>query len=366
MTKTEFDPYLTGVEALHSSEIDARINELQPSVAYYGEIPDGAQTALRQNYPAIEVPDDGGITKYSVLVSGDLKTAKTVLIRSMSWSDHPGRGFEALREALIADPSSGLAVVGVSFPGAGFSSEPMTAKQKDELKSPRGFEYIGRQQWQAIEMALSNELRRATPELNSAQVNHKISEFEFVLAGHSQGASNSVGLFQSAPEDIHISSLGLVEDVAMEAQGWLKFRRAFLTRGSTKFPDYTAANPYNQYPELGPDWRATGLVKNVITRPASHVGAVVEAMRAGTDMDKVVRTMQERDVQSLAITLANGSLGLGSVDAAKAAAELFNRTSKLMHLSDSVLARTVVWDGHYHAAMENLANSQQTFRSFAR
>jgi len=60
---------------------------------------------LAQQYPAIEVKDDSGTAKYSLLISGDLANAKKLVVRPMSWSDHPGRGFEALREALIADPS---------------------------------------------------------------------------------------------------------------------------------------------------------------------------------------------------------------------------------------------------------------------
>jgi hypothetical protein len=88
-------------------------------------------------------------------------------------------------------------------------------------------------------------------------------------------------------------------------------------------------------------------------------------MRVGTDMDRIISAIQDREIKSLAITMANGSLGLASVDAARAEAEVLNRTAVTMHLADSILARTVVWPGHYHPVMENLANVQHVFRGFA-
>lgn len=361
--KADFQPYIDGARRLLAEDVDAHVERLQLHIAYYGEMPQGTETSFRENHPAIEVQDDSGVYKYSVLISGDLLGAKKVLVRPMSWSDHPGRGFEALREALVADPDQHLAVVGVSFPGSGFSSQRMTIKQRESLNKGRGFEYIGAQQWQAVKRAMLAELvARGMP---PAAAEQKFNTYNYILAGHSQGAANSVGLFQSAPDQVKVESLGLVEDVAIEAQGWLKFRIAFLRKGMAKFPAYTKVNPYNQYPELGPDWRTQGLVKNVATRPASHIGAMAEAMRGGGDVQKVVTTMLERDVQSLAITLANGSEGLASASVAQAEAELFNKVAKVLKLSDSILAKSIVWPGHYHAAMENLANAQATFRSIA-
>ncbi|HET9850751.1 MAG TPA: hypothetical protein VFP35_03990 [Candidatus Saccharimonadales bacterium] len=127
----QFQPYIDGAKPLLGEEIDRKV--AQTSVVYYGEMPDGLETIARENHPAIEVEDTSGNSKYSVLISGDLASAKTVLVKAMAWSDHPGRGFEALREALIADDNSRLAVIGVSFPGTFLTSHAMTDKQRERV-----------------------------------------------------------------------------------------------------------------------------------------------------------------------------------------------------------------------------------------
>jgi hypothetical protein len=112
----DFNPYIEGANHdLNRLEVDDHVQKL--SIVYYGEMPAGLETVARENHPAIEVVDNSGESKFSVLISGDLSKAKIILVKTMSWSDHPGRGFEALREALIADNEAALAVVGVSFPG---------------------------------------------------------------------------------------------------------------------------------------------------------------------------------------------------------------------------------------------------------
>lgn len=144
MSETVFHPYINGAKELTAQEIDEHVARVP--VSYYGEIPEGATADGRSNHPAIEVEDDSGTTRYSVLISGDLMSARKILIKAMSWSEHPGRGFEALREALISDQLENLAVIGVSFPGAGLNSAGMNDKQKESLKGETGnFSYIAKQ-----------------------------------------------------------------------------------------------------------------------------------------------------------------------------------------------------------------------------
>lgn len=356
MKSPEFDPYIEDAEPLTAQEIDSRIKELD--IAYYGVTPEGAVTQARHNYNPINVEDDSGTTPYSVLISGDLPSAKRILVKGMSWSDHPGRGFEALREALIADPSENLAVVGVSFPGAGMEGPPMTAKQKEALKSEGGdFSFIGAQQWKAIESALSSELHRLEPSASNELVDGQISNYEFILSGSSQGSPNAVGLLQSKPENIKVAGLGLALEIALAARGYIEFLKAFVEHGSKNFKLYVGENPYNEYPDLGP---GMNLAKNVLARPASHLFSVVHAMRKSHDVDKILSAVKEREIEDLSVTLAAASEdGLGI-------AELHRKAAATLNASNLVVARSVIWQGHYHPVMENLANAQTAFRDFNR
>jgi hypothetical protein len=352
--KIAFDPYLKDVERLHKLDTDQHVAKTK--VAYYGEMPDGYITASRINNPPVEVQDDSGLAKYSVLISGDLVTAKTVLVKPMAWSDHPGRGFEALRETLIADDKEKLAVVGISFPGTFLTSDHMTPKQKETLKQ-QDFSYIGAQQWQAIDKALHAELGMA---LGSLQIDKKMRGYDFVIGGSSQGSANAVGLFQSAPQWANVRSLGLAEAVSLEEQGALDFRTNFILGGNKHFKDYTKVNPYNQYPSLGPDYGALSVPSRIVQRPASHIGAVIKAMRRGGDVRRILDTVRERDIKDLAVTLATGSEDI------VAPYEASRRAAIALNVSARILATAVAWEGHHHPVMENLANAQHTFRGFAK
>lgn len=360
MTEAEFTPYIDGAEPIAHTEIYDEIYDdvlKMPRIVYYGETPEGVETPLRDNKDPIIIEDSAGETPYSVLISGDLKTAKTVLVKAMAWSDHPGRGFEALREALIADPSNGLAVIGVSFPGTFLSSQRLNAKQSETLKKD-GFEYIASQQWQAIEIALRTELFARTG--STAQTDELMRRYEYILSGNSQGSVNAVGLLQSAPEGLRVVALGLAQEVGLEAQGWAEFRMRFAKYGNKNFKNYVNENPYNQFPDLGPDFGSLTLLTRVAFRPGSHLGAVVEAMRRGGDIDKIIAAVREKDIQDLAITLATGS------EDGVASAEMMQKAIKVLNASGLVVANSVVWQGHYHPAMENLANAREAFRSFTR
>jgi len=363
-TAEEFQPYINGAKRLLGADIDSHVDRMTPHIVYYGETPEGISTPNRLNKHAIEVQDDSGVTQYGVLMSGDLVTAKTILVKAMPWSDDPGRGFEALREALIADPDEHLAVVGVSFPGSGAGSGRMTSKQRESLKKDGAdFSFIASQQWKAIESALLEELenKNLTPEEAEA----KIRAYDFVLSGSSQGALNAIGLLQSAPENVRVASLGLAHEVGLEAVGWWRFRKNFITHGSEKFPQYTAENAYNQYPALGPSLSELGpipigLAKNVATRPASHLGSVIKAMRMGGDVQRIIDAVKQKDIKDLAVTIATGSHD------ALAPAEATDKAARLLNASRLIVAESIIWEGHYHPAMENLANAQQAFRSFAK
>jgi hypothetical protein len=351
----DFNPYIEGANHdLNRLEVDDHVQKL--SIVYYGEMPAGLETVARENHPAIEVVDNSGESKFSVLISGDLSKAKIILVKTMSWSDHPGRGFEALREALIADNEAALAVVGVSFPGTFLASQPMTPRQRESLKS-NDFSYIGAQQWQAIYKAMRTELSKGK---SSPSANKAIQSYDWVLSGSSQGSPNAVGLFQAAPDWMKIISLGLAQEVSLDETGALAFRRNFIIHGGKFHSNYTAVNPYNQYPTLGPDFGRLTVPERVLFRPASHIGSVLKGMRMGGDAQKIIESVRERDIKELYVTFATGS------EDAVAPPEASVRAAKLMNMSARIVARTVIWDGHYHALIDNLANSQHAFRSFAR
>jgi hypothetical protein len=351
----EFNAYVDGAKRLLGEDVDRHVESTR--IVYYGEMPTDLQTAARENYPAIEVPDDSGTAKYSVLISGDLPAAKTVLIKAMSWSDHPGRGFEALREALIADEKEHLAVVGVSFPGTFLASRHMTSKQRESLKKD-DFSYIGAQQWEAINAALQSELSRYSS--SPDDIHRRIKNYDFVLSGSSQGSVNAVGLFQSVPEFINVKALGLAQEVGLEAQGWWAFRKNFISHGGKNFKQYVSQNAYNNYPDLGPDFGSLSVPGRVLLRPASHLGSVIKGMRSGGDVQRILDTVRERDIQDMAITLATGT------EDGVAHYEMTKRAEKALNVSSRIIAQVIGWEGHYHPAMENLANAQHVFRGFTK
>jgi len=347
-----FNPYIENAEELEAAEVDRHV--AATPIVYYGEIPKGTTAEARLNFPAIEIEDDSGKTNFSVLISGDLDAAKRILVKSMSWAEHPGRGFEALRESLVADSEKGIAVIGISFPGAGLESQKMTHDQWRSLNKRGGdFSFISKQQWKAITEALESELTR----LHSAK---RLKDFEFVLGGSSQGASNTVGLVQSLPEGINIAGVGLAESVGLEQHsrltGYGELLIKFIQNSSKNFGHYTKVNPYNEYPTLGPGHNTA---KNIITRPASHIGAVIGAMGRGGDINRLLTAMKEKEIQDAIIMLSAAEHDrMGSSEAAFKAAEVFA-------IGGLAVREPVVWAGHYHPVMENLANAREALRSFA-
>jgi pimeloyl-ACP methyl ester carboxylesterase len=343
--------YVEGAVPLSAETVDAHV--AQTPVVYYGETPEGVETKFRLNFPPIEVEDKSGKSNYSVLIAGDLTKATRILVKPMSWSEHPGRGFEALRETMIADDEQNLVVVGVSFPGAGLDSKRMTHEQWRSLRKKGGdFSFIARQQWQAITEAMQAEITR----LNAPK---KLEDYEFVIAGSSQGASNAVGLVQSRPERIHVAGVGLVEAVGLEQRprwrGWGRLFFKFLKHGSKHFGEYTQGNPYNEYPELGPSHNTA---HNIATRPASHFGAVIGAMGRGGDMNRLLEAVREREMQDAVITIAAAENdALGSAEAARKAARVF--------MLGGLAVRQVILPGQFHPVAENLANAQKMFRDIA-
>jgi hypothetical protein len=347
-------PYIENAQPLTAEAVDSHV--ANRPIAYYGIMPEGTSAEGRDNHPPIVIEDESGPTDYSVLISGDLSNVRRVLVRPMSWSEHPGRGFEALREATISDrQDDGLAVVGVSFPGAGLNSVGMTAKQRESLRGKDGdFSYIGNQQWRAVLQTLGQEL--ASKGLTPDEVNRKIAGYEYILAGSSQGASNTVGLLQSAPEGIVIPQIGLIQNTGWEHTSRPKFAIRWVQNGSKHFGDYTAANPYNDYPALGPGHNTAA---NIVRNPNSHIGAVVGAMARGGDVDHILSAVQEQERHELlTVVAAAGHDGLSPPEVNKRAATVL--------AASGLLVRTVVWEGHYHPVMENLANAKAAFREVAK
>jgi hypothetical protein len=388
MAKEELaTPYIDSAVELTRSEVDSHV--ANTPIYYYGEIPDKhskAEFSARNNFSERIVEDDSGKTAYSVLVSGDLRSAKRILIKAMSWSDHPGRDFEGLREALIADQDESVAVIGVSFPGAGLKSQrlnhkqkkslqgvpgehigplgpawdimreasALTAKQQESLASRGGdFSFIATQQWKAIRSAVEAELMESQ---RLEGIDKKISDYEFVISGSSQGASNAVGLLQAAPEDVRIAGLALFQDTGFERRHWAPFVVNYVIHGNEHFDDYTEANPYNDYPKLGPKHNP---FINTVFRPGSHLTTAVAAMARGEDANHVARAHYERNLEDMAVLLGSAGYDKLSPPEANQKAELALRASGL------ALTRTVVWEGHYHPVMENLANARTAFKQAA-
>lgn len=355
MSNEQFNPYIEGVIPLSTAETDSHVQTL-PSISFYGETPKEAQTALRNNFDPIIIEDDSGQSVYSVLISGDLLEAKKILIKTMSWSDHPGRGFEALREALIADPSNKLAVIGVSFPGAGTTEQGLTKKQAESLSGKQGdFSFIAAQQWRAIFSAARQELLRSGVE--QIDISKRLFEYEYLLSGSSQGASNAVGLLQELPQGIKATALGLLEDTSLEARGRSRFMLDFALGGNKHFKDYTSVNPYNEYEPLGP---SMNLGVNVFKHPGSHLGPVINAMSRGGGVDKIIEALKLKEIKDFEVRIAAAEHDrVGSAAAAE-------RAAARLSVGGFAVAKTVIWKGHYHPAMENLSNAQQAFRSLAK
>ncbi len=352
MPETTFNPYIENTTKLGVEEVDRHV--ANTPIVYYGEIPEDTATEGKLNFPPIEVEDDSGKTKFSVLICGDLATARRIMVKTVSWSDHPGRGFEALRESLVADSKKGIATIGISFPGAGLDSQKMTHEQWKSLNKKDGdFSFISQQQWKAITEAMSSELNR----LHSPK---KLEDFEFVLGASSQGASNTVGLVQSLPENIRVVGVGLAESVGLEqrfrAVGYGELFIKFIGNANKNFGRYTEVNPYNEYPALGP---GQNIAKNILTRPASHIGAVIGAMGRGGDINRLLNAMKEKEIQDAIVMLAAAENdNLGSPVAALKAAKAFA-------LGGLAVRKPVIWPGHYHPVLENLANAREALRDFA-
>ena len=352
--ETPFQPYIENARPLTAEAVDSHV--ANRPIAYYGIMPESATAEGRDNHPPIVIEDESGRTDYSVLISGDLLDVSKVLIKPMAWSEHPGRGFEALREATISDrQDGGLAVVGVSFPGAGLDSAGMTAKQKESLRGKDGdFSFIGNQQWRAVLQALRQEL--ASKGLTSDEVRQKIVGYEYILAGSSQGASNTVGLLQGAPDGFAIPQIGLIQNTGWEHTSRPRFAVRWVQNGSKHFGDYTAANPYNEYPALGPGHNTAA---NIVRKPNSHIGAVVGAMARGGDVNRILSTIREHDRQDLITIIAAASHdGLSTPEVNKRAATIL--------AASGLMVKSVVWEGHFHPVMENLANAKAAFREVAR
>jgi hypothetical protein len=357
----KFDPYLKNVEPLTKDEVEEHLKSLP--IVYFGETPPDSNPSLRQNFPPIEIIDENGEKyPYSVLISGDPSAAKKILIKGMSWSDHPGRGFEALREAMIADPKDELAVIGVSFPGAGLNSPRMTKLQKKSLEGKEGdFSYIGKQQWQAIISALlhENSLRLQNGAAQAGNLPLKkfnLSNYEFIISGSSQGASNGVGMLQAVPEGVRVSAIGLAEETDLDVRGRGRFIWDYIRHGGDNFDKYTEVNPYNEIAELGPSHNP---FLNAVRRPEAHLTSVVNSMANGGALDRIIYALKAKELEGIFVDFR-----AGSEDRVASSLERLKQAKKFQDLGKIAVVKTVVHPGHYHPYLENLANAQHEFRSF--
>jgi hypothetical protein len=241
--------------------------------------------------------------------------------------------------------AEGVVVIGVSFPGSGLDSAPMSKWHRKRLKAEDGgFESISAQQWQVIDQVIDKEL--AYKELPLTWAKQVKKNYEYVLASSSMGASNAVGMLATKPEDKRVRTLGLVQDPSLEARSPREFRWIYATDGNKNFDQYAATNPYSEYPDLGPShvyW------KNALRRPASHLGAVVIAMARGQDVEKIVRALDEREIKDFSVAFAYASRDRISSFGANVSARNVLR-GKGMQVHDMPLGE------HYHGLTESLAN----------
>jgi hypothetical protein len=163
-------------------------------------------------------------------------------------------------------------------------------------------------------------------------------------------------LLQSAPGDIVIASVGLLENTGWNPRSYLGFVNTWRQHGSAHFGDYTAHNPFNEYPILGP---GHNIAKNIITRPNSHAWAVIHAMRRGGDLKRILHTVRVQERHGLNMTIAGAEYDGLSLP------EVNRMAANMLHASRLVVANSVVWPGHYHPAMENLANARAANREIA-
>jgi hypothetical protein len=358
-----FNPFLNNVEPLTEVEVEEHLKSLP--ITYFGETPPDANPTLRHNFPPIEITDENGDKyPYSVLISGDLSTAKRILIKGMSWSDHPGRGFEGLREAMIADPADKLAVIGISFPGAGLKSPSMTKLQKKSLEGKHGdFSYIGKQQWQAIMSAMLHETSLRLPnggatDNNSTMKKFNLSDYDFIISGSSQGASNAVGMLQSVPEGIKVSAIGLAEETDLDVRGKGRFMWEYIRHGGDNFDKYTEVNPYNQFDELGPNHNP---FLNAVKRPEAHLTSVINSMANGGAIDRIIYALKAKELEGIDVHFR-----AGSEDRVASSLESLKHAKKFQDLGKIACVKTIVYRGHYHPYLENLANAQHEFRGFTK
>lgn len=331
---------------------------------YYGETPEDAPVSSRLNAPegAYSYEDDSGETKISALISGDLKSAKKILITSMAWSDHPGRGFEALRELLSANDE--MAVLGISFPGAGVTESAMTPKQKEALLNPElSFGPIAEVSWQVVEDRLTRELARQA-------IDRNWMDYDYALGGKSLGTSLSIAMAATKPEGVNISDLVLVQGTAYgQPKSPNRLRLDFVLPAMAKFNQYNGQNPYGANMRqdvaelgLGPH---VNLVGNILKHPASHIGAVAVALARGGDKLELAKGLFRHSLYDTKITMLTGDKDkLADASEMVSAAAQMNRLYVVQGKSPMVEA--VVWPGHYHSAMENLVNPHYVYRHYTK
>jgi hypothetical protein len=248
---------------------------------FQGPLPDLADSQTH----TFAYEDGSGPYSVTVRVSGDPKTAETLIIRPMPWSDHPNRGFEVVRESAIAGLNPKLAVVGISLPGMGRDEIGPTRLQREALESV-GFGRIAEGQWRAAGEALG---------IYGVALAGK----EMIVAGESLAASNAVGLIETLPQGVKVRDIGLRENCAFKQRRPWQLGREFITTGSRGQADYLRRNPDIDFDAYGYEIGGLlGLGRQVARQPYTHCDGTIVAMARGEDAGRLSNAYRDRELEA--------------------------------------------------------------------
>jgi hypothetical protein len=137
----------------------------------------------------------------------------------------------------------------------------------------------------------------------------------------------------------------------------LRYLKPHRNSANKNFKQYVAVNPYNEYEALGP---SHNILKNLVTRPESHITRSIGAMHRGGDIERIATTIYSTANTDVVLAIAGAS-----EDRINTPETNYEVRRRLLGTLATSHIQVTSWDGHYHPAMENLANARQAFRTFA-